>query len=143
MRRIVAHGFVPFDALEDVRHAFRVPPSAALRGNAARFERLGDRPKRFRAGRLRRSDGGSDVRGERVRAGPVAGVGGNPGLGELGIAEDLSAGLGGRQGGPGAARDQGALFFRQSGIEMQDERLDVRPQFRDDEGARDAPSIRK
>src|SRR3984957_5605929 len=34
----------------------------------------------------------------------------------------------------GPARDQGALLFGQRGIEVQDEGIDVRPQFSDDEG---------
>ena len=53
---------------------------------------------------------------------------------DMRIAELDALRLGRRKRRLGAPGDQGALLFRERGIEVQDERIDVRPQFGDDEG---------
>ena len=87
------------DPPKHVRHCRRFPLSTPRRPNAATIERGGDLPKRLRPGSLGLPDGRRDAIGECVGAGRVVRVGYRAGLGELGIAEGLSAGLGGGQGG--------------------------------------------
>ena len=53
---------------------------------------------------------------------------------DIGIAELDALRLRRRERRLRAPRDQGALFFGERGIEVQDERIDVRPQFGDEEG---------
>ncbi len=61
-------------------------------------------------------------------------VGYRAGLGELGIAERLSASLGGRQGSNRALADHLSLALGESRVQVQHERLDVRAeQLGDDE----------
>ena len=84
----------------------------------------GDLPKRPGPGGLGLPNGRRDAIGECVSPGRVVRVGYRAGLGELGIAEGLSAGLGGPRERSRSARGS---------VEMQNERLDVRAQLRGDE----------
>ena len=49
------------------------------------------------------------------------------------VAEAHAARLSGLQGGPGAIRDQPALLLGDGGVDVQHERIGVRPELRDDE----------
>ena len=82
-------------------------------------QRRSDLPKRLRPGGLGLANGRRDAVGECVGAGRVVRVGYRAGLGELGIAEGLSAGLGGRQGGNRALADHLALALSESRVQVQ------------------------
>ena len=106
----------PIEALTRSAEA-RSPPLAAPAFRPApsqcrNFERGGDLPKRLRPGGLGLANGRRDAVGECVGAGRVVRVGYRAGLGELGIAEGLSAGLGGGQGGNRALADHLAARAR-------------------------------
>ena len=75
----------------------RFPLSAPRRPNAATVQRRGDLPKRLRPGGLGLANGRRNAVGEGVGASGMVCVGYGAGLGEPGIAEGLSAGLGGGQ----------------------------------------------
>ena len=114
------------DPPKHVRHRRRFPLSAPRRPNAATVQRRGDLPKRLRPGGLGLANGRCNTVGEGVGAGRVVRVGYRASLGELGIAERLSASLGGGQGGNRALADHLALALGESRVQVQDERLDVR-----------------
>jgi hypothetical protein len=87
------------DPPKHIRDRLRRPLSAPRRPNAATVQRCGDLPKRLRSGGLGAPNGSLDTIGEGVRAGLAMGVGNSAGLSEFGIAERLSASLGGGEGG--------------------------------------------
>ena len=121
------------DPPKHIRDRLRRPLSAPRRPNAATIERGCDLPKRLRPGSLGLANGRRDAIGECVGAGRVVRVGYRAGLGEFGIAEGLSASLGGGQGGNRALADHLALALGEGRVQVQHERLDVRAQLGDDE----------
>ena len=79
------------------------------------------------------ANGRRNAIGEGIGAGRVVRVGYRAGLGELGIAERLSAGLGGGQGGNRALADHLAPALGESRVQGQHDRLHVSAQLGDDE----------
>ena len=81
------------DPPKDVRHCRRFPLAARAVAIPPIVERGGDLPKRFRPCGLGLANGGRNAVGEGVGASRVVRVSYRAGLGELGIAEGLSATL--------------------------------------------------
>ncbi len=110
-----------------------VPLAPARRGNASPIESCRDLSERLRPYSLGFSNGRHDDVGVSVGASLLGGVGDDAGLGQPRIAKYLTASLGGSQGGLRALGDHCTLFLGESGIEVQQERLNVRPKIGGDE----------
>jgi hypothetical protein len=75
--------------------------------------------------RPRLTDGGRDGSCERVSVSSRTGINGRVGLGQAGVAEACATGFRGLQSGFGALADDLPLAFRQGGVKVQHEWLDI------------------
>jgi len=127
-------------ALTRSAEAHSRPPAAPTwrpaASHAATVQRRGDLPKRLRPGGLGLANCGRNAVGEGVGASGMVCVGDGARRVEARVAEGLSAGLGGGQGGNRALADHRALALGKGGVKVQHERLDVRPDSATTNGTR-------
>jgi len=118
---------------EDVAHRRRLPLPAARRVDAARVQRRRDLSQRLGSCSLGLSNSRHDGVGVGVGPCPAGGVGYGAGVGEARIAQQLASCLCGGESGLRALGNEGSLLLGQSGVQVQQERLDVRTQLGDQE----------